>query len=65
MRLAVDHDHACCPGHYSCGKCVRGLLCQDCNIAAGKLRDDPDVMLALAFYVLRGKSVLEVQSVAA
>jgi len=22
----IDHDHACCPGHKSCGKCIRGLL---------------------------------------
>jgi len=30
-RLCVDHDHACCPGGRSCGKCIRGLLCNQCN----------------------------------
>ncbi len=38
--LHVDHDHGCCPGKGSCGKCVRGLLCSSCNLGLGKLRDD-------------------------
>lgn len=29
--LCVDHNHACCPGRETCGKCVRGLLCRACN----------------------------------
>lgn len=27
----VDHDHSCCPGRRTCGKCTRGLLCKECN----------------------------------
>lgn len=41
-RLHVDHDHACCPGKASCGKCIRGLLCGKCNRLLGwyeKVRD--------------------------
>jgi recombination endonuclease VII len=30
-NLAVDHDHRCCPGPKSCGKCIRGLACGHCN----------------------------------
>lgn len=38
--LAVDHDHACCPGDKSCSRCVRGLLCGNCNMGIGLLKED-------------------------
>lgn len=34
-RLAVDHDHACCPSEKTCGNCIRGLLCITCNVWLG------------------------------
>ncbi|MGX9228632.1 endonuclease VII domain-containing protein [Streptomyces albus] len=40
--IVIDHDHSCCPGRKSCGRCVRGILHHQCNIALGMLRDDPD-----------------------
>jgi hypothetical protein len=40
-RLAVDHDHACCPAPPVCGRCVRGLVCALCNEYLGRVaRDD-------------------------
>lgn len=35
--LVVDHDHFCCPGDTTCGKCLRGLLCGPCNLKLGWL----------------------------
>ena len=48
----VDHDHACCPGPRSCGECVRGILCSTCNKGLGLLKDNPDLLLAAAAYLL-------------
>lgn len=50
-RFYVDHDHACCPGVKSCGSCVRGLLCFNCNTALGQVRDNPKVLLAMIEYL--------------
>ena len=50
-RLAVDHDHACCPGKTSCGECVRGLLCWSCNKYLQHIRDDPETMQRGANYM--------------
>lgn len=49
----IDHDHKCCPGTYSCGKCVRGLLCSNCNTALGLLKEDEKRLLKLLEYTRR------------
>lgn len=55
-RLHVDHDHACCDGKYTCGKCVRGLLCFRCNAALGNVADNIEVLESLKRYLLRSRS---------
>lgn len=37
--LVVDHDHKCCPGENTCGKCLRSLLCGPCNSGLGSFRE--------------------------
>jgi Recombination endonuclease VII. len=49
--MVVDHDHRCCAGKQSCGKCVRGLLCQHCNRGSGFFGDDPDALERHAAYL--------------
>lgn len=50
-RLAVDHDHTCCPGPTSCGQCVRGLLCGPCNDLLGHAHDDPAMFYRAVDYL--------------
>lgn len=42
-RLAVDHNH-------STGK-IRGLLCKNCNIALGALKEDEDLIWNMLEYL--------------
>lgn len=47
----VDHDHGHCPGKRGCETCVRGLLCNRCNLALGYFRDDPQLLVAAIRYL--------------
>lgn len=41
----IDHDHVT-------GQ-VRGVLCSSCNLAIGKLKDSPEIILRAAEYIMR------------
>jgi len=48
-RLAVDHCHK--TGF------VRGLLCSRCNTGIGQLRDDPDLLVEAACYIVKHREL--------
>jgi len=49
--INIDHDHRCCPGPYSCGKCVRGVLCNQCNTSLGLMGDSITNIKKLIEYI--------------
>lgn len=51
-EVRIDHDHRCCAGSRSCGKCVRGLVCHLCNVGMGALGDDAAGIQKALLYLL-------------
>lgn len=50
--LVVDHDHSCCPSkEKTCGKCIRALICSDCNLGLGRFFDRPELLERAADYI--------------
>lgn len=52
----VDHDHSCCDTtgtkkEKTCGRCVRGLLCRDCNLILGISGDSIERLLGAVEYL--------------
>lgn len=55
LKECLDHCHAT--------GLVRGLLCNDCNVSLGRLREEPETLRRLASYVERNtKSEAEAHS---
>lgn len=51
QRLHVDHDHRCCAGKRTCGKCVRGIVCYPCNTKLSILDTDSPYALRVRAYL--------------
>ena len=49
----IDHNHSCCSNAMSCGSCVRGILCAQCNTALGLLQDNRELISKLLAYSLQ------------
>lgn len=49
----VDHDHSCCSGTKTCGKCVRGILCSYCNKGLGQFFDSIEYLQNAINYLER------------
>jgi len=47
-RACADHEHVKPPKR-------RGILCANCNLGIGNLKDDPEIMLAAIAYVRKWK----------
>lgn len=49
--MHIDHDHECCDGPRSCGKCIRGLLCGSCNSGLGYMKDNTSILMSAIAYL--------------
>jgi|JI9StandDraft_2_1071091.scaffolds.fasta_scaffold109670_2 hypothetical protein len=47
----IDHDHSCCPGTVTCGSCIRGVICDSCNVGIARFNDSPDSLRRAADYL--------------
>ena len=59
--LVTDHVHGHHPkSRQMCDECIRGRLCQPCNLALGALRDSPARLEALLEYAVKHLPRMEV-----
>lgn len=50
----LDHDHQCCPkkAREACGHCDRSVMCLNCNIALGQIKESADIAVRLEGFIL-------------
>jgi hypothetical protein len=49
--FCIDHDHSCCSTDKTCGKCIRGLLCNVCNSLVGFSKENVGILLKTIEYL--------------
>lgn len=47
----IDHDHKCCDGEKSCGKCIRGVLHDQCNRYIAMIERYPNLLAPALKYI--------------
>src|SRR6185312_6744612 len=57
VKEHIDHDHGCCSGQKSCGRCVRGILCPRCNYLLGCVDDSPEILTNAVRYLQQYKKL--------
>lgn len=50
-RFVVDHNHLCCPEIKTCGECIRGIICENCNRAIGLVDDSAEILYNMIKYL--------------
>lgn len=62
--LSIDHAHDCPDHHprFACDKCIRGLLCDHCNLLIGKVEQREFLVKRFADY-LEGRPLLVLQEI--
>lgn len=50
-RFVVDHDHGCCETRKTCGNCIRGIICENCNRALGLIEDSKIILNKMIGYL--------------
>lgn len=53
-NMRVDHDHSHCEGQWGCRECVRGYLCQRCNVAEGNIKSRDQLEGLIAYMEAHG-----------
>jgi len=54
-NYVIDHDHNCCVGEITCGKCIRGILCHKCNRGIGQFDDSIEILQNAITYLIEQK----------